>query len=73
MIVDTVKMQDAAEVQPQDLVVLNDPAWPANLQGYKLGTVVEKSPRPDSPLFARIVIKPATRLKELKDVSVVMK
>jgi len=60
-------------IQPRDILILADSNWPANLQGYKIGTVTIKEPRPDSPLFAKITIQPSQDLKRLADVSVVVK
>ncbi len=73
MVVDMLTMEDAEAVQPHDIVILADGLWPANLQGYKIGTVVSKEPRPDSPLFAKITVQPSQDLKRLTDVSVVVK
>jgi len=66
-------MDDAQAIQPRDILILADSNWPANLQGYKIGTVTIKEPRPDSPLFAKITIQPSQDLKRLADVSVVVK
>jgi len=73
LVVNTLTMEEAAPVQVRDLVVLADDRWPPNLQGYKIGVVTAKEPRPDSPLFAKITVQPSADLKSLKDVSVVVK
>jgi cell shape-determining protein MreC len=69
----TLKDADAAGIRVGDLCVLADPLWPTNLQGYPIGKVISKSPRPDSPLYARIVIEPSKKLRLLPEVSVVLK
>ncbi len=73
LVVNTLTLDDATAVQLGDTLILADSDWPANLQGYKIGRVVSKEPRPDSPLFAKITIQPSQDLKMLKDVSVVVK
>jgi cell shape-determining protein MreC len=69
----TMKEAETALIRVGDWVVLDDPAWPANLKGYRIGQVTSITPRPDSPLFARIVIEPGKKLRLLDEVSVVVK
>lgn len=75
LVIDTISMKDVTEsgLKPRDWVVLDDPAWPPNLQGYAIGEIKSIAPRPDSPLFAKITLEPAKRLKLLTDVNVVVK
>jgi cell shape-determining protein MreC len=69
----TMKDADGAGIRVGDWCVLKDAGWPANLRGYRIGQVTSKTPRPDSPLFAKIVIEPSTKLRLLNEVSVVLK
>jgi len=73
LVVNKLTLKDAEMIHPGDWMVLADNAWPANLQGYKIGQVKSKVPLPASPLFAKITIEPSTDLKGLKDVNVVVK
>ena len=56
----TLEQVRAAKVAEGDLVVLNEPDWPANLQGQPLGKVTHIGPRPGAPLYAEIRIEPQT-------------
>jgi cell shape-determining protein MreC len=69
----TMKDADAAGIRVGDWCVLKDAACPPNLRGYRIGQVTSKTPLPNSPLFARIVIEPSTKLRLLNEVSVVLK
>lgn len=69
----TLKDADAAGIRVGDWCVLADQSWPSSLQGYRIGQVTSKTPRTDSPLYARIVIEPSKKLRLLPEVSVVLK
>jgi cell shape-determining protein MreC len=75
MIVKDLPMEDvrAAQIEPNDWVILTEPDWPLNLQGQPVGKVVKISPRPDAPLFALIRIEPQENLSRLREVMVVTK
>ncbi|HEX4125044.1 MAG TPA: rod shape-determining protein MreC [Tepidisphaeraceae bacterium] len=63
----------AAGVAVGDLVTLDEPDWPSNVQGLPLGRVTAISPRPDAPLYAQIEVDPQVNLLRLREVMVVVK
>lgn len=63
----------AAGIAVGDLVTLDEPDWPANVQGLPLGRVTAISPRPDAPLYAQIQVEPQVNLLRLREVMVVVK
>jgi cell shape-determining protein MreC len=63
----------AAGVQVGDLVTLDEPDWPMNVQGLPLGRVVAIEPRTDAPLYAQIRVEPQVNLLRLSEVMVVVK
>jgi cell shape-determining protein MreC len=67
------KQAEAAHLAPGDWVVLADPDWPPQLQGYKLGQIESIDSRPSAPLFALIQVRPARDLMELREVMVMNK
>jgi cell shape-determining protein MreC len=69
----TAKEVETAGLQVGDWVVVSDPDWPANIQGYKLGRVTEITRRPDGPLHAQIWVKPTSDLMALREVMIMNK
>ena len=51
----------------------DDPEWPEELQGQRLGKIAKIAPRRDAPLFAEIRVEPAKNLTRLRDVMVVVR
>ena len=56
-----------------DMVVLDDRDWPANLQGLWLGRITSIHPQPSAPLVADIRVEPVSDLMRLKEVMVMVK
>jgi hypothetical protein len=56
-----------------DMVLLDDRDWPANLQGYRIGRITSIRPQQNAPLFADIRVEPASDLMRLKEVMVMVK
>jgi len=63
----------AAGIEVGDLVTLDEPDWPTNVQGLPLGRVTAISPRTDAPLYAQIRVEPQLNLQRLREVMVVVK
>lgn len=70
MVIRRLPLEEVTEVHPGDWVVVHDPDWPVNLQGYKLGVVESKDPAPGAPLFAEIRVRPMVNLMQLREVMV---
>src|SRR6185437_8986870 len=56
-----------------DWVILNEPEYPAYLQGRVLGRITAIGARPDAPLWAQIVVEPPQNLMRLTEVMIVTK
>jgi hypothetical protein len=56
-----------------DMVLLDDRDYPANLQGYRIGRITSIRPQQNAPLFADIRVEPASDLMRLKEVMVMVK
>lgn len=71
----TLSMQQMhdANVEVNDLVLLDDRDWPLNIQGFSVGRIVSINPQPNAPLFAEIRIEPQTDLMRLSEVMVMVK
>lgn len=57
-------------IQIGDLVVLNDPSWPATGRGWILGSVIKASPLDQAPLRQALVIAPRRRVQDVLKVVV---
>ena len=71
----TVSMQQVAELHLAvgDLVVLDDPDWPANVQGFTTGRIAAINTQANAPIFADIRVEPIVDLMRLNEVMVVVK
>jgi cell shape-determining protein MreC len=56
-----------------DMVLLDDRDWPANIQGFFAGHIKEIHPQQNAPLFAEIRVEPASDLMKLREVMVMVK
>lgn len=56
-----------------DLLVLDDPDWPANVQGFCAGRIAAIASQANAPVFADIRVEPVTDLMRLTEVMVVVK
>ncbi len=74
MRVENLTMEDARQIKPTDWVVVSDPIdYPKILQGRKIGQVESVQPMSGKPLFAEIIVKPSTDLRQLSEVLVMKK
>lgn len=74
MRVENLTMEDAKQIKPTDWVIVSDPAdYPKILQGRKIGQVESVQPLSGKPLFAEIIVKPSTDLRQLSEVLVMKK
>lgn len=64
---------DKAGVKPGTWVLIQDPEWPPELQGFRLGVVQDVKTRRDSPLHADVRVRPPTELRRLGRVMVMTK
>jgi cell shape-determining protein MreC len=71
----TLSMQQVrdAGLAVNDLVMLDDPEWPANIQGFSVGRIVSIEPQRNAPLFADIRVEPQINLLRLTEVMVMVK
>jgi hypothetical protein len=67
------KLVRDAQLQAGDWAILNDPDWPAVVQGYRLGKIVSIVTEADAPLFDEIRIQPEGNLLTLREVMVLVK
>jgi hypothetical protein len=51
-----------AGLQPGDRVRVNEPRWPAAVQGYELGRVAAIEPHEEQPLWRRLRVEPVVDL-----------
>ena len=63
----------SAGIAVNDLVLLDDPEWPPNIQGFSIGRIVSLNHQSKSALFADIRVEPATNLMRLTEVMVMIK
>jgi rod shape-determining protein MreC len=56
-----------------DLLVLADPDWPANVQGLCVGKIADIRPQAKAPLLSNILVEPQEKLIELNEVMVMVK
>jgi cell shape-determining protein MreC len=74
MRVENLTMEDARKIKPGDWVIVSDPVdYPKILQGRKIGQVESVQPLSGKPLFAEIIVKPSTDLRQLNEVLVMKK
>lgn len=64
---------DREKLAVGDWVVLDDSAWPQELRYCRIGQVTAIEDIPAEPGFARILIRPAVELRQLKEVMVYVK
>jgi cell shape-determining protein MreC len=62
-----------AGIKINDLVLLDDRDWPANIQGFEVGRITSINRQINSPLLADIRIEPQTNLMRLTEVMVMVK
>lgn len=70
-----VTMQQVTDlnIAVNDVVLLDDHDWPANLQGYWVGKITAIRPQQNAPLFADMRIEPVSDLMRLREVMVMVK
>jgi cell shape-determining protein MreC len=70
-----ISMQEVKDndLRKDDLVLLDDHDWPANLQGFEVGRIVSITRQPSTPLLADIRIEPQANLMRLTEVMVMVK
>ena len=70
----TISLQQAIQlkISPGDLLVLDDPTWPANVRGATIGRITAVTPQPNAPLFAQIMVVPMADLTQLREVMVMV-
>ncbi len=73
MIIRNLTYEETSKIQVGDLVVLDEPDWPAYLKGRYLGHVTAKGKRADAPQFGEIRIEPRESLLRLQEVMVITK
>jgi hypothetical protein len=56
-----------------DLLVLADPDWPANVQGLCVGKIADIRPQAKAPLLSNILVQPQDKLVDLNEVMVMVK
>lgn len=56
-----------------NMVVLDDRDWSANLHGCSLGRIISIDPQQNAPLFADIHVQPVNNLMRLREVMVMVK
>ncbi len=64
---------DELHIKPGDIVGLNDPEWPANLQGWCVGRIAKISSQAKSALVSDIRVEPIDDLTLQKEVMVMVK
>ena len=64
---------EQAGVGPGAWVSVEDSEWHPDLQGFRIGTVTEVRPRRDSSLHADVIVKPATDLRRVRRVMVLVR
>ncbi len=69
----TLQQVREAGIEVNDLVLLDDHDWPANIQGFEVGRIVSIGRQPGAPLLAEIRIEPQSNLMRLSDVMVMVK
>jgi hypothetical protein len=70
-----ISMQQVSDVglSINDLVLLDDRDWPANIQGFEIGRIVSITRQTSAPLLADIRIDPLSNLMRLSEVMVMVK
>ena len=67
-------LKDTEKVKPGDWVIISDTTdYPDILQGRKIGQVESVRALPGKALFAEIIVKPSTDLRQLQEVLVMRK
>jgi hypothetical protein len=61
------------QIRENDMLLLDDPDWPANLQGWCVGKITDISPQRKSPLLCSIQVRPLNDLLQQKEVMVMAK
>jgi hypothetical protein len=56
-----------------DMIVLEDRDWPANIQGFSAGHIKDIHPQQNAPLFADIRVEPESDLMRLREVMVMVR
>ena len=69
----SVQQVDDLHLATGDLVVLADPDWPLNVQGFCAGRISAITRQANAPMFADIRVEPAAGLMRLSEVMVVVK
>jgi rod shape-determining protein MreC len=64
---------DELQIKPGDIVGLNDPEWPANLQGWCVGRIAKISPQAKAALVSDIQVVPLDNLMRQREVMVMVK
>jgi len=59
-----------SEIKIDDLVVLDDPAWPVSGRGYILGSVIDITQLDEAPLRQLLIIAPRRRVRDVSRVVV---
>jgi|GEM_PF-1253052 len=66
-----VKSDEFQHIHIGDMVVLDDPDYPDFLQSFRVGRVVEKATRRESPSFGQVTIASFVELTQLREVMIV--
>ena len=61
------------QIKENDMLLLDDPDWPANLQGWCVGRITNITPQRKSPLLSSIQVRPLNNLLQQKEVMVMAK
>ena len=71
----TLTMREVADLglAVNDVVVLDDRDWPANVQGLTVGRLASVTPQRNAPLFADVAVEPVVNVRQLSEVMVMVK
>lgn len=69
----TMQQVQEAGIAINDMILLDDKDWPANIQGFEVGRIVSITRQPKAPLLADIRIEPSSNLMRLTEVMVMVK
>ncbi len=69
----TMKQVEDNGIAVNDMVVLDDPDWPRNIQGFEVGRIVSIGRQARAPLLADIRIEPVGNLMRLTEVMVMVR